>query len=105
MFRIIRFVFYAFSGIMLGGLIFEAATLPHVGTLATENPATTSMIETRIRQAQENGQQPKRVQIWAPLERISPLLQRAVLAGEGTNFATHHGFDYDAIQHAWDQAP
>src|SRR5438067_10169734 len=62
------------------------------------------MIETRIRQAQENGQQPKRVQIWMPLERISPQLQRAVLAGEDTNFASHHGFDYDAIQHAWDQA-
>src|SRR6185503_14690002 len=38
------------------------------------------------------------------LERISPQLQRATLAGEDTNFATHHGFDYDAIQRAWDQA-
>ena len=104
MFRILRYIVYTISGIILGGLLFEAATLPHVGTLATENPATTSMIETRIRQAQENGQQPKRVQIWAPLEKISPQLQRAVLAGEDTNFATHHGFDYDAIQHAWDQA-
>jgi len=104
MFRILRYVVYTIGGIILGGLLFEAATLPHVGTLATENPATTSMIETRIRQAQENGQQPKRVQIWAPLEKISPQLQRAVLAGEDTNFATHHGFDYDAIQHAWDQA-
>jgi len=27
-----------------------------------------------------------------------------VLAGEDTNFATHHGFDYEAIQRAWDQA-
>jgi len=70
MFRIIRFVFYAFSGIVLGGLIFEAATLPHVGTLATENPATTSMIETRVREAEHNGQQPKRVQVWMPLEKI-----------------------------------
>src|SRR5256885_8919648 len=104
MFRVIRYIVYAFSGILLGGLIFEAATLPHVGTLQTENPATTSMIETRIREAERNGQPPKGVQIWVPLEKISPQLQRAVLAGEDTNFATHHGFDYDAIQHAWDQA-
>lgn len=104
MFRIIRYTFYAISGIVLGGLIFEAGTLPRVGALASENPATTSMIETRIREAERNGQQAKRVQIWVPLERISPQLQRAVLAGEDTNFATHHGFDYDAIQRAWDQA-
>ena len=104
MFRIIRYAFYAFSGIVLGGLIFEAATLPRVGVLASENPATTSMIETRIREAQRNGQPPKRVQIWMPLEKISPQLQRAVLAGEDSNFATHHGFDYDALQRAWDQA-
>jgi monofunctional glycosyltransferase len=104
MFRIVRYTFYAISGIVLGGLIFEAATLPRVGALASENPATTSMIETRIREAERNGQQARRVQIWVPLERISPQLQRAVLAGEDTNFATHHGFDYDAIQRAWDQA-
>ena len=36
--------------------------------------------------------------------RISPNLQRAVLAGEDTNFATHNGFDYKAIQKAWDEA-
>jgi monofunctional biosynthetic peptidoglycan transglycosylase len=27
-----------------------------------------------------------------------------VLAGEDTNFVTHHGFDYEAIQKAWEQA-
>ena len=104
MFRVIRYIVYAFSGILLGGLIFEAMTLPHVAALQNENPATTSMIETRIREAERNGVQPKRVQIWVPLERISPQLQRAALAGEDTNFATHHGFDYEAIQRAWDQA-
>src|SRR4030095_7759717 len=41
---------------------------------------------------------------WVPLDRISPNLQRAVIAGEDTNFLTHHGFDYEAIQNAWDHA-
>src|SRR5437667_8307249 len=104
MFRLIRYIVYAFSGILLGGLIFEAMTLPHVAALQNENPATTSMIETRIREAERNGVQPKRVQIWVPLEKISPQLQRAALAGEDTNFATHHGFDYEAIQRAWERA-
>lgn len=104
MFRVIRYGIYAVLGILLGGLLFEAATLPRTAQLATENPATTSLIEARMREARRKGVEPKRVQIWVPLDRISPHLQRAVLAGEDSNFATHHGFDYQAIQRAWEQA-
>lgn len=104
MWRIIRYVIYAFAGIFIGGLVFEAVTLPRVSALRSQNPATTSLIETRISQARRSGVEPKRVQIWTPLDRISPNLQRAVLAGEDSNFVSHHGFDYQAIQRAWDQA-
>jgi len=90
-------------GIALGGIIFEVVMFPSVSTLASANPPTTSMIETRLREARTNGGEAKRAQIWVPLEKISPNLQRAVLAGEDTNFATHHGFDYEAIQKAWEQ--
>ena len=62
------------------------------------------MIETRAKEAQEKGQEAKRFQVWMPLEKISTNLQRAVLAGEDTNFTTHNGFDYVAIQRAWDEA-
>jgi monofunctional biosynthetic peptidoglycan transglycosylase len=89
---------------MLGGLGFEAATLPRASALSEQNPATTSMIEARNLEFRAKGAEPKRVQIWMPLEKISPQLQRAVLAGEDTNFATHHGFDYEAIQRAYEQA-
>ena len=95
---------YALTGLVVGGLLFEVVMLPRAAELSDQNPATTSMIETRIREAERNGTQPKRVQIWVPLDRISPQLQRAVLAGEDSNFAFHHGFDYEAIQKAWDQA-
>lgn len=104
MWRVIRYVIYAVLGIILGGLLFEAATLPRTAALKDQNPATTSLIEARNREFRRNGLEPKRVQIWMPLDKISPNLQRAVLAGEDSNFATHHGFDYQAIQRAWDQA-
>jgi monofunctional biosynthetic peptidoglycan transglycosylase len=104
MWKIIRYVIYAIVGIFLGGLVFEVLTVPRVSVLQDQNPATTSLIETRLNQAAKSGSQPKRVQIWLPLDRISPNLQRAVLAGEDSNFAAHHGFDYQAIQRAWDQA-
>jgi monofunctional biosynthetic peptidoglycan transglycosylase len=104
MWRVIRYVIYAVFGMVLGVVLFEVTVVPRVSALSTQNPATTSLIETRIRQAQRKGVEPRRVQIWVPLDRISPHLQRAVLAGEDSNFATHHGFDYEAIQRAWDQA-
>jgi len=85
-------------------IVYEVATFPNVKKLRTSNPEATALIATRAEEARERGEQPKRVQQWIPLERISVHLQRAVLAGEDANFAAHNGFDYDAIQKAWEQA-
>ena len=84
-------------------LIYEVVTFPRVWRLKNDNPETTSMIETRIKEARKEGREPKRVQQWVPLEKISPELQRAVLAGEDVNFYTHNGFDFEAIQKAWEE--
>ena len=37
---------------------------------------------------------------WEPIEKISPHLQKAVIASEDATFLTHHGFDFNAIQKA-----
>ncbi|HEY3025378.1 MAG TPA: transglycosylase domain-containing protein [Pyrinomonadaceae bacterium] len=104
MWRLIKHFSYVVIGLILGGLIYAIATFPRISNLKTQNPETTSLIETRATEARARGEQPRRWQTWVPLERISPNLQRAVLAGEDTNFATHNGFDYQAIQRAWEQA-
>jgi monofunctional biosynthetic peptidoglycan transglycosylase len=105
--RFFRYFIRAIAVVLVALLLltaYEVVTFPRVSRLKTENPATTAMIETRAKEARDSGQEPKRYQQWVPLERISPNLQRAVLAGEDVNFATHHGFDYDAIQKAWEAA-
>jgi monofunctional biosynthetic peptidoglycan transglycosylase len=84
-------------------VVYEVVTFPRVAELRAKNPETTSMIETRLKEAREQGREPRRVQQWVPLSRISPSLQRAVLAGEDSNFVAHNGFDYEAIQRAWDE--
>ena len=104
MWRALKYFVYVLIGLGLGGLIFEVVTFPPISILKTQNPTTTSLIETRAREARARGQQPRRWQVWVPLDKISLNLQRAVLAGEDTNFATHNGFDYGAIQKAWEQA-
>jgi len=102
--RIFRWFFLVVLGIVAGMIIYEGSMFVRVFLLRTHNPSSTSLIDTRMSEAQAKGQQPRREQIWAPLEKISPNLQRAVLAGEDTNFLFHRGFDYEAIQKAWDQA-
>ena len=83
-------------------VVYQVVTFPRVADLQTKNPETTSMIETRLKEAREEGREPRRVQQWVPLSRISVNLQRAVLAGEDTNFVAHDGFDYEALQKAWE---
>ncbi len=38
--------------------------------------------------------------IWRPLDKISPHLQKAVLAGEDQRFLDHNGFDWVEIRHS-----
>lgn len=108
MFRFIWYWFKVITLIVLGAftvwLGYEFFTFPDIAALKTENPATTSMIEYRAAQDRKEGRQPTREQIWVPINKISPHLQRAVIAGEDTNFVAHDGFDWDAIQKAWEAA-
>ena len=39
---------------------------------------------------------------WEPIENISKNLQKAVIASEDGNFLEHNGFDFDAIQKAFE---
>ena len=99
-----KVLFLILIGAVIVWLGVEFLTFPNVSKLRTENPTTTSLIEYRISQAVENGTEPKKYMIWMPIEQISPNLQRAVLAGEDANFFTHHGFDWDSINKAWEEA-
>src|SRR5687767_2829341 len=102
--RIIKSLLLVFLGLLLGFIAYEAIMFIRISSLRSGNPVTTSLMEARLTEAKVRGEQPKRMQIWVPLDRMSSHLQRAVLAGEDTNFVTHNGFDYQAIQKAWDAA-
>ena len=102
--KILRTVFLVVLGIVIGMIVYEGIFLIRVFRLRSNNPSSTSLIDTRAEEAEAKGQQPRREQAWVPLDKISHNLQRAVLAGEDTNFITHRGFDYEAIQKAFEQA-
>jgi monofunctional biosynthetic peptidoglycan transglycosylase len=102
--RIVRLSVLVALGVVIGFIGYQLIMLARVARLRSENPATTSLINARATEMRARGEEPRRNQIWLPLDRISSNLQRAVLAGEDTNFVTHNGFDYQALQNAWDEA-
>src|SRR6185503_1214672 len=101
--RIIKTIFLVLLGIAIGVIGYEAIMFIRVSHLQNTNLVSTSLIEARIAEAEAKGQPARREQYWVNLDRISSNLQRAVLAGEDTNFVSHRGFDYQALQKAWDE--
>jgi monofunctional glycosyltransferase len=99
-----KVLFLVLVGAVVVWLGYEFITFPSISKLRTENPQTSSMIEYRISEAKKEGREPRKYMIWQPIEQISPNLQKAVLAGEDARFFEHKGFDWDAINKAWDEA-
>ena len=99
-----KLLFLIFVGAVIVWLAYELITFPAISRLQNENPTTTSMIEYRLSEARADNKEQRKFQIWMPMDQISPNLARAVLAGEDARFFEHHGFDWDAIESAWDEA-
>jgi monofunctional biosynthetic peptidoglycan transglycosylase len=100
----VKTLFLIFIGGIAVWLLFELITFPSISALRSDNPTTTSFIEYRLQEAAAEGREPRKFMIWTPIEQISPNLQRAVIAGEDARFFEHNGFDWEAIQKAWDEA-
>lgn len=92
---------------MAGLVSYWLVTLPDIAGLAKKNPSTSLLIEARRAEAAEKGQPFRASWAWAPLARISPHLQRAVIVSEDASFYEHHGFDWEGLQEAitrnWEQ--
>ena len=61
-------------------------------------PVTVNMIWERISFEIWETRYVKPLYLWQDLDRISPSLQRAVLASEDQRFLTHSGFDFQEIK-------
>jgi monofunctional biosynthetic peptidoglycan transglycosylase len=76
---------------------------PDVGALAKKNPGKTAFMEWREAQWAEKGEKKKIIQRWVPLSQVSPLLIKAILIGEDDKFYQHEGFDYEAMEQAFEK--
>ncbi len=67
------------------------------------NPSTSAFMEDRLEvlQARDPGAELKHR--WVPYENISVHLKRAVVAAEDAKFVEHEGFDWEALQKAYEK--
>lgn len=76
---------------------------PGIGRLARENPGKTAFMKYREAEWNRDGRDLRIRQKWVPLGRISRYAVQAVVISEDGKFWRHNGFDFDAMQKAFEK--
>lgn len=99
--RILKY--FALSLALLGAYLGSFFVIPDIGELAKKNPGKTAFMEWREAQWAKEGKKKAITQRWVPLAQVSPMLLKAVLIGEDDKFYQHEGFDYEALEQAFEK--
>ena len=81
-------------------MAFFASTILSVVALRFMPVVVTPLMLIRCYEQVKAGEELKLSHDWEPLTNISKDLPIAVMASEDAKFLDHHGFDYEAIEHA-----
>jgi monofunctional biosynthetic peptidoglycan transglycosylase len=84
-------------------LIYQAWILGQLTYWNYYNPSSSAFMRARLDILREKDRAAVLRMQWVPYERISPHLKRAVVAAEDSKFLQHEGFDFEAIQRAYEK--
>lgn len=84
-------------------LVYQLWILGHVVYWNFYNPSTSAFMQDRLDVLREKKSTMSLRTQWTPYERISPHLKRAIIAAEDSKFLEHEGFDFEAIQKAYEK--
>jgi monofunctional glycosyltransferase len=84
-------------------LLYELWIFGHVLWWNWFDPSSSSFMEQRLEVLQERSPEAKLRHRWVAYDKISLNLKRALIAAEDANFMEHEGFDWDAIQKAYEK--
>ena len=94
-----RFLFFLVGAVLL----YQLWILGHIVYWNFYDPATSAFMQERLDGLQEKKPGAMLHYQWVPYERISPHLKRAIIAAEDGKFLQHEGFDFEAIQKAYEK--
>ena len=75
----------------------------HIWYWADHDPDVTAFMQSRLEKLREKDPKAVLRHQWVPYSRISVHLKRAIIAAEDAKFLDHEGFDWEAIQKAYEK--
>jgi monofunctional biosynthetic peptidoglycan transglycosylase len=75
----------------------------HIWYWVHHNPDTTAFMKIRMERLREKDPKATLKHQWVPYSRVSIHLKRAIIAAEDAKFLDHEGFDWEAIQKAYER--
>src|SRR5678815_1575957 len=90
-------LFYSVGALLIAFLIAQLWFVSHIVYWSRYHPETTAFMANRL----ATRPNMKLDHTWAPYNRISIHLKRAVVVAEDARFLDHEGFDWEAIQDAF----
>lgn len=93
-------IFFLLAGLIL---IYQFWILGQLTYWNYYNPSSSAFMQARLDLLRQKNHMAVLHMQWMPYERISPHLKRAVIAAEDSKFLQHEGFDFEAIQKAYEK--
>ena len=84
-------------------LLYQLWIFLHIVWWKYYNPSNSAFMEDRLVVLHEKNPEAKLRHKWIRYDKISLNLKRALVAAEDANFMEHEGFDWDAIQRAYEK--
>ena len=100
---VFRWTWYSFLLVLIALVASQFWFLAHIWYWADHNPESTAFMQARLEVMREDEPRARLFHRWVPYNRISAHLKRAVVAAEDDKFMDHTGFDWEAIQKAYEK--
>jgi len=84
-------------------LLYQAWLFSHVLWWNFFDPSSSAFMDERLAVLRRDDPQSELRHKWMPYEKMSPNLKRALIAAEDANFLEHEGFDWEAIERAYEK--
>lgn len=102
--RLLRWlIWYPLLVALIGLVVVQFWFLVHVWHWANHDPEITAFMQSRLERLREKDPRATIRHQWVPYNRISLHLKRAIVAAEDARFLEHEGFDWQAMQKAYEK--
>lgn len=101
--RLFRWTWYTLLLALIVLVAVQFWFLAHIWYWADHNPGSTAFMRARLEIIRADEPGARLSHRWVPYNRISNHLKRAVVAAEDDKFLDHSGFDWEAVQKAYER--